>query len=466
MPSISSSHSAPFYALLAFILLAPIPYGSNREWAEAILLLYSSALAIITLFNLYKGKLKLPKLLQKSLPLQCLFGLFIVWQILQINIINSADINHALSGLLLSFCYWIVFNLVLILCQQSQQLSALLWTIVISGLFQAFYGSMMVLTGIEWLLVDSKQIGQGVATGTFVNRNHLAGYLELTLACGLGLLIAQLKNISFANNRERLQHYLETLLSSKIILRLILCILVIALVMTRSRMGNAAFFTSMFFCGALHLYLMKRFNRSAIFLFVSLLFIDTLIVSQWFGLEELAQRMNITLGEIEIIDENNKPGQSSSTAATENINSQHSYKLITGDSRDEAWAQARSIITTAPLMGYGYGSFYTLFPKFRDGSTRGFFDHAHNDYLEIIIEFGFIGAGLLFLIVLIAVINAIQTQRQRRSDIYIAAAFASMMSITSIAIHSWTDFNLYIPANAMLVTIIIAISVIARWQKS
>ena len=77
---------------------------------------------------------------------------------------------------------------------------------MLSGLLQGFYGTMMVLTGLEWLLVDVKEYGHGIATGTFVNRNHLAGYLQLSLACGLGLLLAQLRDQEYASARERIQH--------------------------------------------------------------------------------------------------------------------------------------------------------------------------------------------------------------------------------------------------------------------
>jgi len=54
----------------------------------------------------------------------------------------------------------------------------LAWTLLLSGTFQAVFGTLGA-------------ISEGTsASGTFINRNHLAGYLEMTLAVGIGLLIA------------------------------------------------------------------------------------------------------------------------------------------------------------------------------------------------------------------------------------------------------------------------------------
>ena len=88
-----------------------------------------------------------------------------------------------------------------------------------------------------------------MATGTFINRNHLAGYLEICLAVGIGLMVAQLSNTSAATWRERARQFLQTMLSSKALVRIGLVVMVIGLVLTRSRMGNIAFFFSMIVMG-------------------------------------------------------------------------------------------------------------------------------------------------------------------------------------------------------------------------
>ena len=188
-------------------------------------------------------------------------------------------------------------------------------------------------------------------------------------------------------------------------------------------------------------------------------------MSLLFGLQELADRMNLTFGQVELIEET-AAGQANSTDVVKGSGGDSHYRLVTGGGRGQSWTQAKPMILDAGLLGMGYGNFYSQYPHYRDGSNRGYFDYAHNDYLQFLIEFGFLGAAMFFCLAALALNNAIRTQLNRRNAIAISAAFAVMMGITSIAIHSWTDFNLYIPANAMLVTLLLSLSVLARWQKN
>src|SRR5207248_2416144 len=90
-----------------------------------------------------------------------------------------------------------------------------------------------------------RRAGPGVATGTFINRNHLAGYLEMCLAAGVGLMLAELSSSRAASWRDSARHLLRTLLGNKARVRLALVVMVTGLVLTRSRMGNTAFFASL-----------------------------------------------------------------------------------------------------------------------------------------------------------------------------------------------------------------------------
>ena len=87
----------------------------------------------------------------------------------------------------------------------AARLRLLLSVLVFSGTFQAVYGALMVLSGLELGFFVEKYAGLGVATGTFVNRNHLAGYLVMCLAAGTGLLMSQLATDVATSLRDRLR---------------------------------------------------------------------------------------------------------------------------------------------------------------------------------------------------------------------------------------------------------------------
>lgn len=208
--------------------------------------------------------------------------------------------------------------------------------------------------------------------------------------------------------------------------------MVVALVLSHSRMGNTAFFASLGICGGLGLWLYRKHTqaKSLAILFSSLILIDVLILSSWFGLEKLAQRLETTEAQRE--------------------------------ERTYIFQNSLNVIQDFWLTGSGAGSFYSIFPSYRDNKSFYFYDFAHNDYIQIFIEYGLIGSLFFALIVLLCFIRSIQAQKIRHTPILKGIGFAAMMAIMSILIHASTEFNLHIPANALLFTLICAFACIAH----
>nr|MDT0253466.1 O-antigen ligase family protein [Endozoicomonas sp.] len=247
----------------------------------------------------------------------------------------------------------------------------------------------------------------------------------------MGLLIAQLNERPSENWREWVHRTLKTLMSSKVILRTGLAIMVIGMVLSRSRMGNSAFFSSLMITGFLYVICRKQLSRGMVVLFVSLLVIDTAIVSQWFGLEKVIDRIEQTSMERET-----RPNVSEVTL---------------------------DAIGDYGLTGSGGGSFYTTLPDYHDGSWRGFYDLAHNDFLQFPLEFGLPAYLTLALMVLGSAWHSIQAMRLRRNRLMIGMGFSAFMGILAIMIHSSVDFNLQIPSNAAYFVCFMALALLARY---
>lgn len=346
----------------------------------------------------------------------------------------SIEPYATLLSVWLTIAYYLLFCLCLLLIDEPDKLKYFAWALVISGIFQALFGSLSTLSGQEVLLLRDKTSYFGVATGTFVNRNSFAGCLEMTLAAGVGLLIAQLNERSVNGWREWLYRTVQVLMSSKVILRTGLAIMVVGLVLSRSRMGNTAFFSSLMISGLIYVICRKKLSRGMIALFVSMLVIDVAIVSQWFGLEQVVERIEQTSMERE-----SRPNVSEVTLTA---------------------------IGDYPLTGSGAGSFYTTLPVYHDGSWHGFYDLAHNDFLQFPLEFGLPAFILLALMVLAAAWHGIVAMRQRRNRLMVGMGFSAVMGILAIMIHSSVDFNLQIPANAAYFVVLMALSLLARYLPS
>lgn len=78
--------------------------------------------------------------------------------------------------------------------------------------------------------------------------------------------------------------------------------------------------------------------------------------------------------------------------------------------RTQVWSDAWKMVLSSPWFGNGPGSFINIFPKFRSGELGYYFplnhqiDHSHNEYLEIMLDYGIVGF-LLFTIFFISVLG-------------------------------------------------------------
>lgn len=443
-----------FAAFMAVLVWAPLPFASNRIWSGALLaLLVSLILACwLALFLAGKARLSRGTWLRGRLPLGLLV-LVQLWVLAQIVHLPrpmvewlspqayawhvkegwlslSLDREYTRYYLLRGCTFSAGFFLTLALVNSHARVKTLLQVLVFSGTFQAAYGAFMVLSGLEIGFFVEKYAGQGFATGTFVNRNHYAGYLVMCLSAGIGLLLAQLSNERPRNWKERVRGWLRLLLSPKMRLRLYLAIMVVALVLTRGRMGNVAFFAALGLAGALALFTGRRISWRLVLFLASLVLVDMLILGQWFGFEQLLDRLGQTHPEREA----------------------------------RVWSNTYTIeyIKDFLVTGSGGGSFYGVFPNYQEPDLPGFHQHAHNDYLEFVAELGVPAALLLFGFVGLSGCAAYRVQRDRRTPLYRGAGFAVTMTVLWAAIHSTTDFSLQMPANALTFVTILALAFICR----
>lgn len=438
MSSLPVSHKADtslFYAYLTLLAWLPLPLGSNRPWAISLMSVMVFALLGCWLVLYIRKPLTTGRTFSRSLPVLALLLTAPLWAAFQLLQDISIDPANTLQSSLLGFALAGLFSLTVLMVRSKRRIKLLCYVLVGSGLFQALYGSMMTLTGIEYLFFVPKESYFGTATGTFVNRNHLAGYLVLTLSVGIGLMISTLDGQSASNWRDFFRRILTTLLGNKARLRIILVMMVAGLVMTHSRMGNTAFFASLAIAGVLALLLSKRSTKATIILISSLIIIDLFVVGTFFGVEKVVQRL-----------------ENSSEAS---------------ETRDEVNTYTLGAIQDNLLTGTGAGTYYTNFPAYRQyDAGKLFIDHTHNDYLEFASDYGVIVTGCLTLAVLWAFISAIRAQINRKTALMRGIAFSATMAIIALAIHSTVDFNLQIPANAATFVVILALGQISLYQKS
>lgn len=453
-PRTAKLEPALFAAYLAILVWAPLPFASNRIWGGALLALLVSLVLLGWLLLYLAGRARLNREIWRHgrlpLALLLLVQLWVVLQILPLPrplvewlsprafawhvepgwLSLSLDREYTKYHLLRGTTFTAGFFLTLALVDSHQRLQTLLKVLVFSGSCQAAYGAFMVLSGLELGFFVEKYVGQGVATGTFVNRNHYAGYLVMCLSAGIGLMLSQLSRDAAPDWKERLRGWLRLLLSPRIRLRLYLAVMVVALVLSRSRMGNTAFFAALGLAGMVAVFGGRRFSWRVVVFLASLLVVDMLILGRWFGFDQLVERLEQT-----------RPQQEA-----------------------RLWSNAYTLdyLQDFPLTGSGGGSFYGVFPNYQADQLQGFHQHAHNDYLEFAVELGIPAALALAAVVGLALWSAWWVQRHRHTPLYRGAGFAVTMAILWAGIHSISDFSLQMPANALTFVTLLALAFVAR----
>ena len=160
-----------------------------------------------------------------------------------------------------------------------------------------------------------------------------------------------------------MRNWARTLLGHKARLRIYLAIMVVTLVLTGSRMGNTAFFASLLGASLVALLFYRSLPRSALVLLVSLVLVDLFILGSWFGLDRVRERLEET--------------------------------VLTQEERYHVDVQGLGYLDDFWVTGSGGGTFAVVFPAYRDrGSAPAFYVHAHNDYLELVLEYGVLGLVL------------------------------------------------------------------------
>lgn len=450
-PPTSLALRVAFGGLLTLLVLAPLPFGSNRPWAWSLIAIGVAVALLIWAIGIYRtpGAIRIPW--RRHLPATIAFGLAIVWFFLQASGItpsiwdnplwsearNSLGIetlsgaisinpNASFDGAMRLLTYGGVFWLTLHFCRSRRRTKQLLWAIVISGALYATYGLIVQFSGSNTILWFDKWAYENVVTSTFVNRNNFATYAALVIVAAFGLLTRKADEAAVLGiaNRAGIAHILDSLGPQVFGLFLALFVTGTALLLTASRGGILSAAIGIFvFLGGLVLYKRRRIRRTIVF--AGIVVLGGLVLLSFSGREVLT-RLN----------------QSSDDLS----------------GRGQVWETTRNAIDERPWLGTGLGTFADVAIRKRDENLppqASPFLRAHNGYLEMILEGGLIGFGLIMAaLVWLAGWCFYGIVVRHEDGVYPCMGLAATAVVAS---HAYVDFSLQIPAVAMVYVAMLAV---------
>ncbi len=264
----------------------------------------------------------------------------------------------------------------------------------------------------------------GSAYGPFVCKNNFPDYVNVCLFLGIGLL---LQSPMLKHDGKSIGERIVELGQNPTTLWLIagVGLMVTGIMFSMSRGGAIALAGGSICCLALA-HWTRRFRAGlSLLTLIALLALGTTV---WFGVDAVGQRLGTLAG--------NDPNQS----------------------RQELWARTVPLAGRFALWGTGFGTFETVEPLTRKpGDERLlFWEHAHNDYLEALIEGGFINLSLVVLAVAFTIRSGLRAFHRLRDHPDGAMAIGGICGFTAVVLHSFGDFGVHIPAVAVLVTVLLA----------
>jgi O-antigen ligase len=343
------------------------------------------------------------------------------------------------SGLELA-AYVIVGFLVIRTIAHGREIRTILYVLIGSGAFQALYGFYELASPRPRILFYPKVFSLDSVTGTFVNRSHLSGYLEMIVPLAVGLLIARLQLFSFGGKRlrERLALFVSQGVAGSLLIAASIVVMSIGIVLSNSRAGLVVLAASFFlFVGlAILAYGRARYRELWVRNVIRVLVLTVLAASLYVGVGTTIQRFSLD----NLLHEN----------------------------RPLYWANIGGIIRDFPIFGTGLGTFAEAYPAYEKRSgPEMLLAHAHNDYLECLAELGLAGTALLLGLVLLLAVRAFLVWRGRRNPEVKGLALGGLVSLAGMGIHAVTDFNLHIPANVILFTVVLSLTfVMAHYRRA
>ncbi len=264
--------------------------------------------------------------------------------------------------------------------------------------------------------------------GPFVSKNHYAGYVEMAALLAIGLATGLSDQ---ARTRPGRFSWIESPRAGRILLAwAVPATLVLAVPASLSRGGVLSL------SAGLVTFVLLRFHQER--------------------RERSTKRIVVALGALALV----------ATAIAVALPQAARSRILTiagaspdasGSYRLGVWQDSLRLIVSSPVVGSGFGAYGDAIARHKTAAGDVRVDHAENDYLEVLGEGGVVGGLLVAVLAWTAIARGWRSIRDEPHRGPRALRTGALAGIVALLVHSAFDFNLRVPANALLFAMLVAL---------
>jgi O-antigen ligase len=383
--------------ICCLLLFAVLAFGAVEEWAQAALEVGAAVLLLLWAIQEYRRKGEQLFIPPEFVPL-CAFGLVVIITLI-FHLTTSR--YYTRSDLQLLVTYLVVVLLMSQAFTRRSHWRGFMWFLMTSGFFVSVCGILQYLTfngKLYWVRVTHYT---GMPFGPYVNRNHFAGFAEMVIPVALvPLVLGKVR-------REKV-----------FLVALFALVPTVALLLSASRGGIVSFALQMLI---LFLLMQVRRVRNKHMIVGGVVVLTAVMAVSWIGVNQMLARF----AEIQSLE-------------------------VTAGKRAAMRQGTWRLFLDHPILGMGLGTFEMVFPPYDSLYDGKIVNHAHNDYLEVLAETGVVGGLCCFWFLGVVLVNALKGTAELGQSFSSVLNLSGLVACSGILIHSLVDFNLHIPANALL----------------
>lgn len=346
-----------------------------------------------------------------------------------ISLYPFMTVNGLMLVLSVLFFYWIaLYGL-----KTRKQIQVVVAGLLLLGVFEGLYGMVQSVSGEPHILWWKKLYYQEVASGTFINRNHLAAFLSMVICLGVGYAWSLKRPVRNGTPRRgTLVHAVErwgTIYGMKAVcIFLGIAVMLAALLVSASRGG-------------------------ALSLLVGLIFMMGLIIARFFKSRN-AFSLVLILSVICMYV---------GYTAADRVLARFDYIDSSFQERLERSKATWEMGTDFPFTGTGMGTYEFVYPAYKKERAPKVV-YAHNDWVQLFAETGWPGFVLVLGGLLVFLVLGVMQWRKRHDPFSVGIGLGGLGALVTISIHSLSDFNLHMPANALTLALIVAVTYLSLYS--